>query len=333
MNLLNLYNKISISLLLVLLSVSVRANPIDSLYIARFPRIYSLKLFVDSRNTEFSLRPSTQIDSIRSKTIVYAPNLSYSIGVAATYKFFGLSLSLRIPNSNRDESKYGKTLYRDLQIHMYRPKIGAVAYYKMYKGFYNQLPRNILPNWNRGDAMPIRPDIYMRNIGADAFYVFNDKKFSLRAAYRQTEKQIRSASSFLLRADFDLVDVYGDSSLLPLSVDKYFGTMQGLKELSFTSVGLMAGFIGTKVVKRDFYITPSLFVGPGYNIKYYGAKNGDVYHNNFSMKVNARLGAGHNTNKYIYGFFLEADANIMPEKDIQFKSTFLILNVFCGRRF
>ncbi|MEI7594996.1 MAG: DUF4421 family protein [Bacteroidota bacterium] len=325
--------KYLLTCILFIILLSASAIPSDSLFIGRYAKKYSLKLFVSSRNTSFSLRPNSPIDSIKSKVVYYIPNLGYSIGLAASYKFFVVSLSVKIPNSTKDESIYGSTSYQDFQIHLYQPKIGAATYYRRYKGFYIDKPQNIITHWNSGDALPQRPDIEMEDIGLNAFYVFNDKEYSLRAAYRQTEKQIKSASSFLIKADFNKVNITGDSSFLPSQVESYFGNMQGLKAMSFTSFGVMAGYTRTKVIKKNYYFTPSIFVGPGYNIKYFDTKISDYYNNTLSLKFNLRLGAGYNTSKNIFGFLFETDANLMPEKEIRFQSTFFTLNVFYGRRF
>lgn len=189
------------------------------------------------------------------------PNSTLNMGVGATYKDVTLNLAYGFSFLNPDQGK-GETTYLDAQAHVYPKKIVIDLFLQFYKGYY-LLPEGL--GTNAGEAFYTRPDMRVHKIGASVQYVFNNGRFSYRAAYLQNEWQKKSAGTFLLG-----FEIYGgmaddESNLIPSHLmDEPTRNFQTVRFLDF---GPNLGYAYTLVIKKHFYVTASASsnLGVGYS--------------------------------------------------------------------
>jgi hypothetical protein len=128
------------------------------------------------------------------------PNSTYNIGIGATWKGVTLNIAYGFPFAPWYEAK-GKTKYLDLQTHMYKRNWVIDAYGQFYKGYHT---KSIVPN------VPYNyyADLKHYQIGLSAYRLSNGERYSMAAAYVQTERQLQSAGSWLwgLEAAWNFVD-------------------------------------------------------------------------------------------------------------------------------
>ena len=106
----------------------------------------------------------------------------------------------------------------DFQMHKYGKRLLIDGYYQDYRGFYTQQEQN------GKKAYTLFPDLTVKRWGVDGTYVLNNKRFSLRAAFEQSEKQIKSAGSLLLGSGFYYHKIMPDASQyqsFPKAFDNY----------------------------------------------------------------------------------------------------------------
>ena len=77
----------------------------------------------------------------------------------------------------------------DFQIHRYGKKVLIDGYYQDYRGFFLE---------RKNKEYILFPDLAVKRWGVEGTYVLRNKRFSMRAAFEQSEKQIKSAGSMLL---------------------------------------------------------------------------------------------------------------------------------------
>ncbi|MET0635449.1 MAG: DUF4421 domain-containing protein [Chitinophagaceae bacterium] len=223
----------------------------DSSYYKTYPRHLVARVF-------FSQKYTRQIFKARGQSpLRFAPNNPFAIGVGASYGIATLNLGLGLPGfANRD--KKGKTRSLDLQSHIYGRKWVVDLYGQFYKGFY------LTP---QGKAAPPgeyykRRDLRVRMVGASAYYVFNSRKFSYRAAFLQNEWQRKSAGSFLVGGEFYVGSIRGDSSIAPAVLNSEFNEL-GIRKVNFFEIGPGAGYAYTFVYKENWFFTASGTVNAG----------------------------------------------------------------------
>ena len=285
------------------------------------------------KNFNFTICPISNVDTIKDNKIIYRPNMNYNIGAGGSYKSFTLQGSIRIPGTYRDETKYGKTIYTDLQLSMNQNKFGGYVYYNKYSGFYIAKPNNIFSEWEPSMPHPLRGDIQLTNLGGEAYFVFNDCKYSMIAACKLTERQKKNAGTSLLMYDISYLGLDADSSLIPSNQLSYYNTMVGFTGGTFFFTNLLLGYSYSFVLKKYFYITPNIFAGPGYVEKNLKTNAGSLKTKDMMVRENFRLRTGFNGNNFLAGLIFDGNAYQMPEKEIRFQSTVITITIFAGYRF
>jgi hypothetical protein len=102
-------------------------------------------------------------------------------------------------------------------------------------------------------------------IGLGAFYVFNHKKLSFKAAYVRNAKQIKSAGSFLLGGfyNYNFAGNKENSGFIP----EYFPTSVkdsfDIKTININSSGISFGYTYTLVLFKHFFINTTFTPGIG----------------------------------------------------------------------
>lgn len=99
-------DKIKIPLLIFFISTQLckGGNPFDTTYIKVFKQNFTVVTDIYAKGIDFSISPYLQIDSIDLREIKYLPNVSSYYGLFASYKGWGLGVSLKIPSSVKSDS-------------------------------------------------------------------------------------------------------------------------------------------------------------------------------------------------------------------------------------
>lgn len=227
----------------------------DTIYIEEFNTKFIIQPFTAGKNQRISIRDKDRENDI----INYKPNLNQSIGIVASYKGIRLTLSLKFPENNED--KYGKTKFTLLQLNMKGRKYGINLYYQDYRGFYLSNPDKFDTTYFAGASFPERPDIKYTSFGFYTYYSFS-KKFSVKAAFQQSERQVKSAGSFMIMLSDRLDRIYTEEDIIPNSHKNDYRDLATFKRGGFNTLLLQPGY-GYTFVHDRFYFTPVVFAGGG----------------------------------------------------------------------
>ncbi len=280
------------SLLKLLLSVSLvlfisvceaqenRGN--DTTYYEYFPNSITGRFYFSQKYTAFTLRSKDASD------LRYLPNTTLNMGVGATYHNFSLNLAYGFPFLNTDDNK-GKTKYLDLQGHFYKPKWVTDFYGQLYKGYH--LANGLAAK--TGDDYYYRHDARVNLFGLSQYRIFNDKRFSYRAALIQNEWQKKSAGSLLAGVEAYYGIMNADSAWVPQTLANDY-TQKGLDKINYFSIGPGIGYAYTLVLFQHIYFTGSLTGNLNFNIT--TEHSGSAKDNHFSIKpvTRFRAAAGYN---------------------------------------
>jgi len=190
------------------------------------------------------------------------PNSPSGIGVGFNYSGLGLSLGIGLPQSSSNRNKYGTTKRFDVQMSLYSRLIGGDAYFQLYKGYYNSNPGDFV-DWNK-DYYPQIPEMQTISIGMNAYYVFNHKKFSNKAAYSRTQIQKKSAGSVALGYFFNYDEVDSPDGFIPKEIPDSIGSDFNVKSFRYFATGVSVGYMYTWVISKSFFLNGSLIPGIGY---------------------------------------------------------------------
>ncbi len=196
-----------------------------------------------------------------NRNYILRPNGKTNLGIGFNFKFIGIGLSFGLPQSQNRIYKYGKTSAFDLQVSVFGTWFGFDGYIQSYKGYFLSNPKDFM-NWDK-DYQPQIPDMSISSIGLMGFYIFNNKKYSYKAAYNKTQIQNRSAGSFILGIFAHTDAGRTDNGFIPREVRDSIQTDFDLSEFDLLSVGVSVGYMYTFVIKKNFSINLSLIPGFG----------------------------------------------------------------------
>ncbi len=231
-------------------------------------------------------------DRTGNYNLLYEPNSTLNTGIGATYKNLTLNLAYGFGFLNPDRGT-GESRYLDLQAHLYPKKMVIDFFGQLYDGYYFSRPEGLTSE--RGRFL-VLPNMRVRKVGASVQFLGEPDKISLRAAFHQNERQIKTgASPFLgfemyggMAADMDgLVP----SELIPSS-------NQPFQRLRFFEFGPNAGYASTFVFKKYFFVTASLSstLALGYNEFLMGNSTTSTW--GLNPNFFARLFGGYNNDKW-----------------------------------
>lgn len=265
-----------------------RLSKHDTLYYVNYPDLITSRLYVSQKYTDFKLKGADGKSDIR-----YRPNTTLNLGVGATYHVFSLNIAYGFGFMNQTEEK-GKTKYLDLQGHLYPEKYIVDWYGQFYKGYY-LFPKGFAAE--KPGNYYLRPDIKVNLFGIATYRVFNNNKFSYRAAILQNEWQKKSAGSFLLGGDINYGIIKADSAFVPASINNDY-SQAGINDVKFFTIGPGVGYAYTLVVKHHFFMMGSLNMN--LDVGFSTEKNATLKNNETFITPSSvfRVAAGYNSSTW-----------------------------------
>ena len=220
-------------LLMAILLPLTCLSQIDSTYIGFYEKRLGISTYV-SRDFVFVSQQTEDRDEL-----VYIPNNPAKIGAGFSVNNSSLSFSYGYGFDFFRSKERGKTTSFDFQYHNYGRKFVFDAYVQQYEGFYSED--------ENGKTATVYSDMEIEQYIGHGIYVFNNKKYSYRAAFNQSEKQLKSAGSFLLGGGAYYTHIKSDSSFI-------YNDKSSFRRFQF---GVSAGYAYTWVLGRYWLISAS----------------------------------------------------------------------------
>ena len=148
-------------------------------YIQEYPHKWWVKFFIP--NKFLSIQNGGDIF-----TPTYPQNIGFGLGLR---KIIGMNLLVSFSIFPLKTDTGLSSSITDFQIHRYGKK-------STHRWILSGLPRFFLRKENK--EYILFPDLAVKRWGVEGTYVLHNKRFSMRAAFEQSEKQIKSAGSMLL---------------------------------------------------------------------------------------------------------------------------------------
>lgn len=304
-----LTERILFSLLIICISsISCFSAVRDTVYFDSVPFIkiheknISIRPFFQQR---FALIDISKTDQTKAPEINYASSPRTSIGLSGGYKGYTLGLSIQMPNDQSTIDKYGSTDYTDMQASLFTRTIGADVYYQSYKGFYLRNPTDFDTVWTDSSSFPQLNNFKLRSLGFNFFYI-NKKKFSFRAAFGHTERQLKSSGSFLMMFSLRNSKIFTPGSIIPDSVAFAFPKIDSLRESESTLISLSPGF-GMTLVHNELFFSMAGFLGIGGQFQNFTFIDNNSVSIQPSLKFNIRGAFGFNGDKQYIGILYGID--------------------------
>lgn len=264
-------------LLLFCITAVCYSQEVDSTYIGFYDSRFSLKPFFAQKY--LSLVQELPDGDIRHFMSNNPMEIGAGISVNNTFISFAYGYGF---NFLRDK-KYGDTKSFDVQFHSYGRKYAFDIFFQKYKGFYFE-------DEKIDDVAFLAPDLRIDKYGVYGEYVFNGNKFSYGAAFDQSEKQLKSAGSFLLGGGIYYTNIRSDSSFV----------FNGSRSVENFQIGVSGGYAQTWVLSKHYFISGAATLGMSFGnkgINRIGKDKPGIY-----PSVMARISTGLNYPEWSFGF-------------------------------
>jgi hypothetical protein len=323
-------HKLFLSLTFFIISFSLFSGNYDSLYVKKFKQKFTVRFGISTKNLSFTLSPLKKADTLNASPIIYRPNIYSYFNIGGSWKFLGGSISFKIPKPAEDVRIHGKTNYADFRFGLMKKRFASSVYIKQYQGFYIDKPVTVFPEWQVGQPYPQRSDIVYTSFGIEGYYVFKWKKYSLNAAFRQSEKQLKGAGSFMLKGDYSYIGIESDSTLIPYTQAQYYNEMRGLRSSGFISGVISGGYTYVFILGKNWFFSPFLFTGFGYQAKGFMIDDTFIKNKTLFAFTDFKLNGGFNGNRFFSTFVFDAENYFMNEKEISLQTTGAIFDINIG---
>jgi len=242
----------------------------------------------------------------KSKPVIYKAKIPSYIGIGLTYKFFYLCLSTSLPKSSISIDKYGNTKSTSFNLNFQRRHFGLKLFFYNYKFFYLSNPKNFMNDWT-SSRFPKRPDFKTYTFGIYNNFILSEK-FSMNAAFDQSERQTRSAGSFMIMTGNYISHIYNDSTLIPFSSKADFQELYEYKKGTYNTIIIAPGY-GYSFIKGGFNFTPVLFAGTGPQLQSNRSTTKRYFRIKLPLFISSRYALGYNGEKYFSCVSFSYDIN------------------------
>jgi hypothetical protein len=253
------------------------------------------------------------------------PVAQNQLGYSFDYKWlavgFAYTPGVLLNTRNSEELEESKSVAFDINF-FYSDQWRQELSYRYYKGFLIDNPQ---PNVANNQA-------YLKNttlaiVEGSTFYIQN-RNFSFRAHYAQTERQLRSAGSLIPRLRYAYSISNPNFENEPMD--------DGVLQLNSIDILAQVGYLYTFVYDEKLFLTAGLHTGVGYNnsaYKYEGGAAGEEIFNTLTFAVNGDISAGYNSYRWFFGTSLNwRNYDYTNIRDDTFSIDKIYLSAFLGYR-
>jgi hypothetical protein len=238
-----------------------RGDAFDTAYVRDYSHILTGRAYLSTKYNKLQLGGLNDV-----KALIYRPNNRINMGVGASYRALTLNLGVGIPVLNQDDAIRGTTRYLDAQANIYTKHWATNLFLQEFQGYYIASHRQDELDWDQETAFPTRPDVVEFNVGASTVHIFNNDRFSYRAAFNQDAWQRKSQGTFLAGGYATFFHLQADSSLVPEKLAMLYKTGLHLQRGDFWDIGPSLGYAYTVVFHEHWFLTGSTVLGGGLSI-------------------------------------------------------------------
>jgi hypothetical protein len=294
---------------------------------------------IEKINNTVSFRPyytikSTSISLIDkdkvSDPIIYKAKIPSSVGLGFGYKFIYVCMSLDLPQSSESIAKYGNIKSTSFQMSIQRRHFGIKAFFRNYKHVYLDNPKDFYKNWN-STKFPKRTDIGTYTFGFYNNFILSNR-FSMNAAFDQSERQKQSAGSLMIMAGGFISHIVNDSTMIPYPVRNDFPRLSNYKKGTYSTIIVAPGY-GYAFVKGNFSLAPVIFAGSGPQIQSNRETNKRYFRMRFPIFLNGKAALSYNGKSFFSCISLNYETNNFPFRSSKIRIRTTSLEFATGIRF
>lgn len=305
---------------------SIKPNEKDA-YIKDYTNRFNVKLDVNNSIPIFN----TPYDD---NYVQIEPNLGTKYALVLSYGFLSVRLGIRSKGSDESIENKGEPKTFRLHFKLLFDRWSHQFEYNQIKGFYISESDEPIGQIEFDQYVQF-PNLTTKAFNGSTSYKLNDN-YSVRATIAQTERQLKSAGSFIPSIEYSIYGIQG--------TETYLNTDGSLIEReSYTeTIGLTTIFhLGYHytIVYKNWYLNASLIPGIGGDFNkitaFTAMEKTKSNYNEFVLSLKGGVGFGYSANNFFLGGFVNRTVRDHKNNvtNTQFKITKDAFSLYLGYRF
>lgn len=303
----------------------------DSTFVKAYRNNLIVRLYSGEKSHTLQL---SDLDS--NYSLKYLPNGYTNLGIGVNFRSFGLSLATKIPLWQMSEIRHGETSRFGIQSYIYTSMFSVDLLSSFLRGYYLVNSADHISGYSKKFEYQ-RKDISSANIGITVNYIFNNKRFSYRAAFSDTERQLKSAGSLLAGGSVISYQTHADSSLVPREIKPaFFPKSRDISKSGVIAFNATIGYAYSLVFLKNGIFTLSYVIGSGLQENTFDREvNEEINRWRFSINHTGRIGIGYRFNRYYlrFGIIRSTQYTNLRYNDLGIGNGTNFMQVSLGKRF
>lgn len=263
----------------------------------------------------------------------YRPAQSLYFGVILGYKWLGGTLSFASPAEDQIVEKEGKSEYADYRLSYYVRRFGIELNYNRFKGYLLENSSELSDATLAGETYFKLPDLETVGFGGSFIYILDPDRFSLPAAYDQSEIQRRSGGTLLLVTSFRRQVLKNPDAIIPDELQDNYGEDRLFEQGTFNNLGMALGY-AFNWVPSSFFFAPLIALGPSYQKATYQLADGKSRtYEAASANLHLRLSLGWNSPHFFFTVVGLADIYSSVTESLRVSNNIQAVTLSLGTRF
>jgi hypothetical protein len=324
---------------LLLFFISATAfSQLDTNYVVSYKHRLAVSLYQSYRYFQLYTTQSMIPDANSISNIDYIARGNNSTGFSIDYDKISFSLGWKTPVEEIDTARKGITSTKNLALSFNARKTRIETSLRKYTGFFDNHTMKYGPEF--ADSVPYFQNSKMSNqvIRVKAIHFFNKKnRFSYGAAYANTQRQLKSAGTFILVGNIYHLQMNSDLPFItPHIPDTFYGSWNDWNKLDVTGFSVCPGYSFNLVIFKRFFGNLTIDWGPELQRRTYGSTDGDPAYKDWKLSMSSadvRFSLGYN-GKYFYMYsFFTGDYSVFKNDDLRLDNRLIGGGFTFGYRF
>lgn len=295
---------------LILFSCKISYSQLDSNYVVKYPDRLVISTYQSYRLFEVLINQTYIPLSDSASKMDYIAQGSNSTGIGVDWDKISFTIGWKTPSSDNDEVKKGITKTKNFALSLNAKKWRIESSYRDYQGFYDFNTPSFTANYN--DSMPYyqNTELRMREFRTKGIYFRNKKnRFSYAAAYANTQRQLKSAGSFIWVANFYRSQIASPTGIInPMVKDTFYEKYDDVSKINITGLSMAPGYSLNIVLAKRIFANITLDWGLGMQVRTISQQYESKTMTDFRLSFTnggARASLGYNGDRFfIFGFFV-----------------------------
>lgn len=312
-------------------------NTRDTNYIRLYPDRFIVTLSQSYREYDIGFWQTLSQDTIGWGAPMLKAGSNWATGGSIDFDKISFSFGLGGKESTADDiRKYGTTTHKAFNLSFSAYRFRVESSYRNYKGFYyaNSRIYDTL-NYDSTGSFLQNPSANVRSLRVKTIFILNKKHFSYAAAYYNTQRQLKSAGSWLLINNIYQNRWTTDSSFIPLPAQPLYQDYARLNYFKVFGISFGPGYSYNLVLWKTLYANATITSAFDVQRRTYntslGTEPADYWKIGYAGDL--RLAIGLNGKRCFCSFTFRGDYNNYVSRGIRVGTAYYALDFNLGYRF